>query len=164
MKVIYYMLVSTSPTCPGQSMTCGWVHLVRRLPFWQDEDDMRDSSMTAVRSAVAEPIPLDYGPWLNTSPACRDFVTRLLQCDPQQRLTAEDAVHHPWFAQHGISDVCDGCFAGSSPAEDAAAGAAAANAAHAANAAAADGANNVVPGPVGGRLQRSNSESDMAIF
>lgn len=40
---------------------------------------MQVSSMAAVRSAVAEPIPLDYGPWLTTSPAGRDFVSRLLQ-------------------------------------------------------------------------------------
>lgn len=40
---------------------------------------MRVTSMTDVRSAVDEPIPLDYGPWLTASPACRDFVTRLLQ-------------------------------------------------------------------------------------
>ncbi len=53
--------------------------LAHRLPFWQDEDDMQMSSMAAVRSAVAEPIPLDYGPWLTTSPAGRDFVSRLLQ-------------------------------------------------------------------------------------
>lgn len=40
---------------------------------------MRVTSMTDVRSAVDEPIPLDYGPWLRASPQCRDFVTRLLQ-------------------------------------------------------------------------------------
>lgn len=40
---------------------------------------MQVGSMAAVRSAVAEPIPLDYGPWLTTSPAGRDFVSRLLQ-------------------------------------------------------------------------------------
>ena len=53
---------------------------VCRLPFWQSEDDMRGTSMTDVRAAVAaEPIPLDYGPWLSLSPECHDFVTRCLQ-------------------------------------------------------------------------------------
>lgn len=50
-----------------------------RLPFWRDEDDMAMTSMTDVRSAVDEAIPLDYGPWLRASPQCRDFVGRLLQ-------------------------------------------------------------------------------------
>ena len=52
---------------------------VCRLPFWQDEDDMQMTSMTDVRSAVDEPIPLDYGPWLRASPQCRSFVSSLLQ-------------------------------------------------------------------------------------
>lgn len=50
-----------------------------RLPFWRDEDDMQMTSLTDVRSAVDEAIPLDYGPWLRASPQCRDFVDRLLQ-------------------------------------------------------------------------------------
>jgi hypothetical protein len=40
---------------------------------------MAVTSMTDVRSAVDEAIPLDYGPWLRASPQCRDFVGRLLQ-------------------------------------------------------------------------------------
>lgn len=51
----------------------------RRLPFWRDDDDMRDTDMSDVRSAVDAAIPLDYGPWLAASPQCHDFVTRLLQ-------------------------------------------------------------------------------------
>jgi hypothetical protein len=48
---------------------------------------MAVTSMTDVRSAVVEAIPLDYGPWLRASPQCRDFVGRLLQvgdCPPSR--------------------------------------------------------------------------------
>ena len=63
-----------------------------RLPFWRDEDDMRMTSLTDVRSAVDEGIPLDYGPWLRASPQCRDFVDRLLQVGDRSTLATNP--HH----------------------------------------------------------------------
>jgi calcium-dependent protein kinase len=34
------------------------------------------------------------------SPACKEFVRRLLQVDPRSRMSAEDALRDPWIAQH----------------------------------------------------------------
>jgi hypothetical protein len=44
------------------------------------------------------PLPLDYGPWLSMTPEGRDFVFRCLSRDWSQRLTAEQALYHPWCA------------------------------------------------------------------
>jgi len=38
--------------------------------------------------------------WKHTSREARDFVRRLLQSDPSKRMTAEEALNHPWMAAH----------------------------------------------------------------
>jgi len=43
------------------------------------------------------PLPLDDGPWPSMTPEGRDFVKRCLARDWSQRLTAEQALHHPWW-------------------------------------------------------------------
>ena len=40
----------------------------------------------------------DANDWAGTSKECRDFVRRLLERDPLRRLTAEEALRHPWMA------------------------------------------------------------------
>lgn len=47
--------------------------------------------------------PLDFmePPWDTISPQARDLVQSLLQRDPEQRLTADQALSHPWLAKEG---------------------------------------------------------------
>lgn len=42
--------------------------------------------------------PADIG-WTNKSPECIDFIKGLLQRDPRRRLTAQEALIHPWIVQ-----------------------------------------------------------------
>ena len=35
--------------------------------------------------------------WQEMEPAARDFIKRLLQVDPQKRLTSKEALEHPWI-------------------------------------------------------------------
>jgi serine/threonine protein kinase len=35
--------------------------------------------------------------WCRFSPECRDFIGQLLCMDNQQRITAEEALEHPWI-------------------------------------------------------------------
>lgn len=77
--------------------------IANRLPYWHNETEMHSSTMVDVRAAVSEePIPLDYGPWLNISAAGRHLITALLTHDPLQRLSAEEAALHPWFVEQGL--------------------------------------------------------------
>lgn len=42
--------------------------------------------------------------WSATSKESRDFIRRLLQRDPAKRMTAEEALNHPWIVQHADND------------------------------------------------------------
>lgn len=53
-----------------------------------------------MKAVIMDNIPLDYGPWLNCSPECLDFLKGLLMRDPAQRMTATEALEHPWFRRH----------------------------------------------------------------
>ena len=51
--------------------------------------------------------------WGRTSRECRDFIRRLLQKDPRRRMTAREAMAHPWMLRHrgagtGAVDRCRG--------------------------------------------------------
>lgn len=50
-----------------------------------------------MKAVIMDNIPLDYGPWLACSPECLDFLKGLLMRDPAQRMTATEALEHPWF-------------------------------------------------------------------
>ena len=50
-----------------------------------------------MKAVIMDNIPLDYGPWLTCSPECIDFLKGLLMRDPAQRMTATEALEHPWF-------------------------------------------------------------------
>ena len=45
------------------------------------------------------PIDLQHAPWLHISPSGLDLLAGLLQRDPAQRLTASEALQHPWFVE-----------------------------------------------------------------
>ncbi|KAL7476482.1 hypothetical protein ACHAW6_002338 [Cyclotella cf. meneghiniana] len=67
------------------------------------------ASNTEVYSAVRR--GLYYFPsadWKHVSSSARDFVVRLLQTDPRRRMTAEQAMRHPWIMHHLQShqDMC----------------------------------------------------------
>lgn len=53
-----------------------------------------------MKAVIMEDIPVDYGPWLSVSPEGLDLLQGLLMRDPAQRLTAVEALEHPWFQRH----------------------------------------------------------------
>lgn len=46
-----------------------------------------------------DPIPINYGPWLSMSEQGLSFLQCLMLRNPAQRITASDALEHPWFAE-----------------------------------------------------------------
>lgn len=52
-----------------------------------------------MRATIMDPIPINYGPWLSMSEEGLSFLQCLMLRDPAQRITAADALDHPWFAQ-----------------------------------------------------------------
>jgi calcium-dependent protein kinase len=45
-------------------------------------------------------VALDSPSMAHLSPAARDLLDRLLQRDPERRITADAALCHPWMAAH----------------------------------------------------------------
>ncbi|KAL3158440.1 hypothetical protein ABBQ38_010674 [Trebouxia sp. C0009 RCD-2024] len=73
----------------------------QRFPFWESMDECRSSTLDDVMRAVTmESIPFDFGPFLNMSPEGIDMLKGLLQRDPAKRMTARQAINHPWFKLH----------------------------------------------------------------
>lgn len=65
-------------------------------PFW-----------ASTRKEIAEKVKnCDYSLsnryWHSVSDSAKDFVTKLLQKDPDHRLSAKEAKHHPWLKQNHI--------------------------------------------------------------
>ena len=59
----------------------------------------RDSNleeMEAILAADYKFVPTDY--WHNVSQTARQFINRCLTVDPQQRMTAHEALAHPWIS------------------------------------------------------------------
>ncbi|KAF2316626.1 hypothetical protein GH714_041967 [Hevea brasiliensis] len=62
-------------------------------PFWA----RTESGFRAVLKADPS---FDEAPWPSLSPEAKDFVKRLLNKDPRKRMTAAQALSHPWIRNH----------------------------------------------------------------
>jgi len=51
-----------------------------------------------MRATIMDPIPINYGPWLTMSEEGLSFLQSLMLRNPAQRLSAAQALEHPWFA------------------------------------------------------------------
>eukprot|EP00066_Takifugu_rubripes_P004704 XP_003968225.1 PREDICTED: serine/threonine-protein kinase H1-like [Takifugu rubripes] len=74
-----------------------YVVLSGSLPF---EDDSRTR---LYRSIMRGKYRFHGDPWPSVSNLAKDFIQRLLFLDPATRLTADQAVHHPWVATMAAS-------------------------------------------------------------
>ncbi len=64
-------------------------------------DECRSSTLDDVMRAVTmENIPFDFGAFLDMSPEGLHLLKGLLQRDPAKRITAKEAINHPWFKLH----------------------------------------------------------------
>ena len=64
-------------------------------------DECRSSTLDDVMRAVTmENIPFDFGAFLEMSPEGLHLLKGLLQRDPAKRITAKEAINHPWFKLH----------------------------------------------------------------
>ncbi|KAI3794280.1 hypothetical protein L1987_36909 [Smallanthus sonchifolius] len=72
-----------------------YILLCGRRPFW-------DKSENGIFKEVLRNKP-DFRrkPWLDISPSAKDFVKKLLVKDPRTRLTAAQALSHPWVREGG---------------------------------------------------------------
>ncbi|KAF9435091.1 hypothetical protein BGZ76_006903 [Entomortierella beljakovae] len=62
--------------------------------------------MEAILHAEYKFEPVEY--WRGVSESAKSFVTRLLTVDPNQRMTAQEALEHPWLSQEPQVDTAHG--------------------------------------------------------
>lgn len=80
----------------------------RRFPFWEGDAYSKALSLDEVAKAVTEaPICYDYGSWLSMSAEGLDFIQGCLTPDPDERMTEDEALEHPWLSKL-ISDANEG--------------------------------------------------------
>eukprot|EP00742_Colponemidia_sp_Colp-10_P005952 GILJ01006367.1.p1 GENE.GILJ01006367.1~~GILJ01006367.1.p1 ORF type:complete len:494 (-),score=42.22 GILJ01006367.1:19-1341(-) len=70
-----------------------YVMLSGYLPF-DDEDDSEQVVIDKIKSGV---LTFPSEPWLRISESAQDLVRRCLVFDPEQRITATEALQHPWI-------------------------------------------------------------------
>ncbi|XP_050227063.1 CDPK-related kinase 1-like [Mercurialis annua] len=78
-----------------------YIILCGSRPFWARTES------GIFRSVLKADPSFDEAPWPSLSPEAIDFVKRLLNKDYRKRLTAAQALSHPWLANHDIKIPLD---------------------------------------------------------
>lgn len=75
-----------------------------RFPFWDTLDECKTRTLDEVMKAViVDDIDFGFGPWKSISATGLDLVRRMLDRDPQTRITATEALQHSWFVEQGVA-------------------------------------------------------------
>ncbi|XP_065702127.1 caM kinase-like vesicle-associated protein [Patagioenas fasciata] len=86
--VIMYILLSGNP------------------PFYEeaDEDDYENHDKNLFRKILAGDYEFDPPYWDDISQAAKELVTRLMEVEQDQRITAQEAISHEWISGNAASD------------------------------------------------------------
>ncbi|XP_022135852.1 CDPK-related kinase 5-like [Momordica charantia] len=76
-----------------------YILLCGSRPFWARTES------GIFRAVLKADLSFDEGPWPSLSSEAKDFVKRLLNKDPRKRLTAAQALSHPWIRNHNRAKV-----------------------------------------------------------
>merc|ERR1712194_907559 len=64
-------------------------------PFWVPGKDTKE---TAIRKIIDCHVAYPNNVWCSISPTGKDFIQKLLEPNPEMRLSANSALQHAWFA------------------------------------------------------------------
>jgi len=56
-----------------------------------------DNNKEIFRNVMKSPLTFDPSDWNSVSTKAKDLVTKMLNKDPEQRISAQDCLNHPWF-------------------------------------------------------------------
>ncbi|KAG6571991.1 CDPK-related protein kinase, partial [Cucurbita argyrosperma subsp. sororia] len=76
-----------------------YILLCGSRPFWARTES------GIFRAVLKADLSFDEGPWPSLSSEAKDFVKRLLNKDPRKRLTAAQALSHPWIRNYNGTKV-----------------------------------------------------------
>lgn len=85
-------------------------------PF-HSPDEKSLSPNTVMRRAMSVPILFDAPAWSRVSRGARRLIERMLDRDTTSRITAKEALQHPWLLEHtvGHDAAAAGAGAGAAP-------------------------------------------------
>nr|AGJ83805.1 calcium-dependent protein kinase 1a [Vitis amurensis] len=66
-------------------------------PFWGENEK---SIFDAVLQGYVD---FDSAPWPSISSSAKDLIKKMLMYDPKRRVTASDALNHPWLREDGVA-------------------------------------------------------------
>lgn len=72
------------------------------LPF-----DDENSEKEIARQTIYDPVPYHTSLWKNLSSEAKSFVDKLLQKDPNKRMSIIECVDHPWIQKFNKSSIVD---------------------------------------------------------
>lgn len=58
-----------------------------------------DNNKEIFRNVIKQPLTFDPADWNNISASAKDLVTKMLNKDASQRISAQQCLEHPWFVQ-----------------------------------------------------------------
>ncbi|MBA0679108.1 hypothetical protein Goari_010903 [Gossypium aridum] len=72
-------------------------------PFWAESENGIFSAILRGEIDFKSDPEIDFksDPWPAISPQAKDLVTKMLNLDPKQRLTAQQVLNHPWIKEDG---------------------------------------------------------------
>uniref|UniRef100_A0A8C6ZMH0 Protein kinase domain-containing protein n=1 Tax=Nothoprocta perdicaria TaxID=30464 RepID=A0A8C6ZMH0_NOTPE len=75
-------------------------------PFYEeaDEDDYENHDKNLFRKILAGDYEFDPPYWDDISQAAKELVTRLMEVEQDQRITAAEAISHEWISGNAASD------------------------------------------------------------
>mmetsp|Transcript_11376 Transcript_11376/g.29325 ORF Transcript_11376/g.29325 Transcript_11376/m.29325 type:complete len:635 (-) Transcript_11376:130-2034(-) len=104
----YYIapeVIRQSYSLKADVWSCGvvlYVLLTGKTPFHR-EDDRKHSYKIVFRRILEDAINFTKDPWPNISEDAKDLCRKLLNKNPAKRITAHEALQHPWIRQ-GMED------------------------------------------------------------
>ena len=61
-----------------------------------------DNNKEIFRNVLKQPLTFDPADWNTISDAAKDLVSKMLEKDPAQRISAQQCLEHPWFSTNDI--------------------------------------------------------------
>ena len=100
----YYIapeVIRQNYSLPADVWSCGvvlYVLLTGKTPFHK-EDDRKHSYKIVFRRILEDTINFTKDPWPNISENAKDLCKKLLTKNPAKRISAKEALEHPWIRQ-----------------------------------------------------------------
>ena len=64
-----------------------------------------DENKEIFKNVLKSPLQFDEADWKNVSKEAKELITKMLEKDPANRISALDCLNHPWFAMNHANET-----------------------------------------------------------